>query len=106
MALGRQGSSQDHEVDGEVAGQGTQGFGEAPVKNTVVKLEGRPCLSPADWLDRAIEPPDRLLGDLFSTTARILFAADTGIGKTMLAMGWAFAMALGKDFLHWKGRRN
>jgi hypothetical protein len=78
---------------------------ERVVKADVLKFKGRPCLTPAQWLDRAIEPPDRLLGDLFSTTARILFAADTGLGKTMLAMAWAFSIALGKDFLHWKARR-
>jgi hypothetical protein len=56
-------------------------------------------------MDRDIELPDTLLGDLFSTTSRILFSADTGLGKTMLGMAWAFALGLGLDFLHWRSIR-
>lgn len=70
-----------------------------------VKKSRVTCLTPSQWLDRDIEPPDRLLGDLFSTTSRILLSADTGLGKTMLAMAWAFAIGLGKGFLHWRPRR-
>src|SRR4051812_6691462 len=65
----------------------------------------KPCLTPAEWVARKIDPPDKLLGDLFTTTTRTLLSADTGLGKTMLAMGWAFSMHLGKNFLHWKGHR-
>jgi RecA-family ATPase len=57
------------------------------------------------WLDRKIPPPDPLLGHLFMTGSRILFAAPTGLGKTLIGMAWAFAMALGKDFHHWKSHR-
>jgi hypothetical protein len=57
------------------------------------------------WHDRKIPPPDPLLGHLFMTGSRILFAAETGMGKTLIGLGWAFAMALGKDFLHWKSHR-
>jgi hypothetical protein len=64
-----------------------------------------PCLTPEDWIARHIEPADNLLGELLSTTSRILFSADTGLGKTMLAMGWAFGIALGRGFLHWRSRR-
>ena len=69
------------------------------------KTQVRPCLTPAQWMAREIEPPDMLLGELFSTTSRILFSADTGIGKTMIAMAWAFAIGLGSDFLFWRSRR-
>jgi hypothetical protein len=74
-------------------------------QTNVIKLKGRPCLSPQQWMDRDIELPDNLLGDLFSTTSRILFSADTGLGKTMLAMAWAFAIGIGRDFLNWKSQR-
>lgn len=49
-------------------------------------------------------PPRRLLlGDVFSTTSRIELAADTGAGKTHLAMAWAGAMAAGEGFCNWSG---
>jgi AAA domain len=70
----------------------------------VIKFKQR-CLTPQQWMDRDIELPDTLLGDLFSTTSRILFSADTGLGKTMLGMAWAFALGLGQHFLHWRSIR-
>ena len=60
-------------------------------------------LSAASWIKRDIPPEDLLLGNVFSTTRRILLAAATGIGKTMLALGIAFAVRLGQGFLHWCG---
>jgi len=72
--------------------------------SNIVKFK-RPCLTPQQWMDRDIELPDNLLGDLFSTTSRILFSADTGLGKTMLGMAWAFALGLGQNFLHWRSIR-
>jgi RecA-family ATPase len=57
-------------------------------------------------MERQIEPTDHLLGQLFSTSTRALFSADTGLGKTMIGLGWAFAMCLGRDFMHWKSRRS
>lgn len=78
-------------------------------KKTTVRVDFRgvtkPILTPQDWLDRKLQPADRILGDLFSTTSRVLFSADTGLGKTMLSMAWAVAMSLGRDFLHWKAHR-
>ena len=62
-------------------------------------------LTPAQWDARAIEPEDFLLGAPFSTTSRGMLAAETGKGKTMLCLGIAFAMHLGRAFLHWKAGR-
>lgn len=56
------------------------------------------------WLDRDISEPDILLGP-FSTTSRGMFVADTGLGKTNVAMAIAFAMASGQPFLHWNSHR-
>jgi hypothetical protein len=64
-----------------------------------------PCLILSQWLERDIDPLDALLGDLFSTTSRVLFFADTGVGKTMLALSWAFAMSFGRKFMHWRAKR-
>jgi hypothetical protein len=69
------------------------------------KPNSKRCLTPAQWVVRKIEPTDKLLGDLLTTTSRILFSADTGLGKTMVSLAWAFAMGLGRHFLHWKGHR-
>jgi RecA-family ATPase len=58
------------------------------------------CLSPAEWEARDLPPEDKLLGP-FSTTARAELSADTGLGKTMLGLALAHAMARGVPFLHW-----
>ena len=65
----------------------------------------KPCLTPAEWACREIEPADHLLGELFSTTCRAVLVADTGLGKTMFAMAMAFAMHLGRGFLRWSAQR-
>jgi RecA-family ATPase len=57
-----------------------------------------------DWLSWDIPEADNLLGELFSTTSRIMMIAPTGKGKTHVGMALAYAMAAGKDFLHWNGR--
>lgn len=62
-------------------------------------------LTPAAWLARQLPPPDHLMGELFSTTSRVLIAADTGLGKSMFALALALAMHLGRDFLRWRSHR-
>jgi hypothetical protein len=63
------------------------------------------CLTPAQWAAREIPPTDHLLGELLSTTCRVVIVADTGLGKTMFAVANAFAMWLGCGFLRWRGQR-
>jgi AAA domain len=55
--------------------------------------------------DRDIPAPDRLLGDLLTTTSRMFLVGRTGLGKTMLGMGMACGMATGRGFLHWRRTR-
>jgi hypothetical protein len=62
------------------------------------------AFSVRSWLARDIPEPDILLGP-FSTTSRGMFVANTGLGKTNLAMAIAFAMAAGQSFLHWTNHR-
>jgi RecA-family ATPase len=62
------------------------------------------CLTPAAWETRVIPAEDKLLGP-FSTTTRTEISADTGLGKTMLGLGRAHAIRLGKDFMHWRRHR-
>jgi hypothetical protein len=60
-------------------------------------------ISFASWLNRDIPPLDRLLGDLLTTTTRMMLVAPTGLGKTNLALAIATVIPLGADFLHWRG---
>jgi RecA-family ATPase len=39
---------------------------------------------------------------MFSTTTRAELIGPTGAGKSTLLLAWAFSMAAGVDFLHWK----
>lgn len=50
-------------------------------------------------------PPDRLLGDLFTTTTRNQLSADTGLGKTMFGLATAFAMRTASSLLGWRAYR-
>ena len=62
-------------------------------------------LSVNAWMDRQIAPPDRLLGDLLTTTARVFLVGRTGLGKTNLAVAIAAGIATGAGFLHWRSAR-
>ncbi len=62
-------------------------------------------LDVAAWLDREIPEPDRLLGDLLTTTSRVFLVGRTGLGKTLVALGIACGIASGRGFLHWHCHR-
>jgi hypothetical protein len=75
-----------------------------------------PLASPADaalrdflcvqaWARRDLPAPDKLLGDLITTTTRIFLVGTTGLGKTMFGFAWAKGMADGTGFLHWRATR-
>jgi AAA domain len=55
------------------------------------------------WHDRELPPVDPLLGELVTTTSRILLVGPTGLGKTNISMAAGIAIADGADFLHWRG---
>ena len=57
------------------------------------------------WLERDIAEPDRLLGDLLTTTSRVFLVGRTGLGKTLVALGIACGIASGRGFLHWHCHR-
>jgi hypothetical protein len=61
-----------------------------------------PALTIDQWLNRKVDPPDNLLGELFSTTCRVLFSADTGLGKTMVGIAIAFAVRFQRPLMHWE----
>jgi RecA-family ATPase len=80
------------------------GFTEEPF-GPGVTTKPPPILRLADWLERDLPAPDFLLGSWLTTTTRGLLVAPTGIGKTMLGLAICGAVAAGRDFLHWGGRR-
>jgi hypothetical protein len=55
-----------------------------------------------EWLKRDLPEPDFLMGEVLSTTSRILLNADTGLGKTNLTLALFSHIAAGRDFLHWR----
>jgi hypothetical protein len=55
-----------------------------------------------DWLTRDVAEPEFMLGELLSTTSRILLVGPTGRGKTNFALAIAVAVAAGTCFLHWR----
>jgi hypothetical protein len=64
---------------------------------------GPSCTRIADWLKRDIAKPDFLLGEMLSTTSRMLLVAPTGLGKTNFTIAFSVAIAAGDGFLHWRG---
>lgn len=62
-------------------------------------------LSAEAWLDRDFPEPERFLGDLIISGVRMFIVGRTGLGKTMLGLAMAVAMASGSAFLHWAAGR-
>jgi hypothetical protein len=62
-------------------------------------------LATSTWLARNVPPTDRLLGDLITTTSRAFLIGPSGLGKTMLGLGFAMGMGFGIGFLHWRASR-
>lgn len=65
----------------------------------------RDLLAIEAWAQRETPPPDRLLGDLVTTTTRMFLVGRTGLGKTLLALALGCGMASGQGFLHWRSAR-
>jgi hypothetical protein len=65
----------------------------------------RAALLVSAWLKRDIPPRDFLLGHLMCTTSRWLIYGETGVGKSLLALDMAAAIAAGAPLLGWAGRR-
>lgn len=62
-------------------------------------------LSADAWLARDTPEPDRLVGDLVTTTSRTFLVGRTGLGKTLLGIGLACGIASSAGFLHWQCHR-
>jgi len=58
-----------------------------------------------EWRTRDLPPPDRLIGEWFTTTSRVYMSADTGLGKTSLSMALGVHSGAGLDFLRWRVHR-
>lgn len=59
-------------------------------------------LSLDQWFALDVPPRRLLLGDILSTTTRAMLSADTGLGKTHIGFGIAFAIAAGDSFCNWE----
>jgi hypothetical protein len=70
-----------------------------------LKKKPLPPLTYQEWAGRELGAPDFISGSWLSTTSRASLIAGTGVGKTIFAMQLAYDVSLGKDFLHWRGRR-
>jgi hypothetical protein len=62
-------------------------------------------LSASNWLERKLEPPEPLLGEVITNTTRMFLGGPTGLGKTHVGFGMAAGMATGEGFIHWKASR-
>lgn len=60
------------------------------------------CTRIADWLQRDILSPDQLLGELLSTTSRMMLIGPTGLRKTNFALAVGIPIANGDPLLHWR----
>jgi DNA polymerase I-like protein with 3'-5' exonuclease and polymerase domains len=69
-----------------------------------IPAEGDFCLAPltlAEWRARELPPLDPVMGEMFTTTTRMILHADTGLGKTHFGVALLGHAASGTDFLHW-----
>ena len=62
-------------------------------------------LATRNWLERELEPPEPLLGDVITNSTRMFLAGPTGLGKSHICMAMAGGMATGKGFMHWRASR-
>jgi hypothetical protein len=58
-----------------------------------------------EWFDRDLPPRDFLLGHWLTSTTRCLLSAETGLGKSNLAIALGMRAAANIGFLHWAPRR-
>ena len=58
-------------------------------------------LSDDAWLNAKIPKPTPLLGELITSATRAFIVGKTGLGKTLLGLAWARALATRRDFLDW-----
>ena len=72
-----------------------------PVATADQRIALNDLMSIETWADCDIPEPDRLLGDMLTTTTRGFFVGRTGLGKTMFGMGMACGVAAGAGFLQW-----
>ncbi|WP_363348290.1 AAA family ATPase [Methylocystis echinoides] len=87
------------------AGGNGKASGAFDPRNPFYDPDHRSDLTLAAWRKRELPPRDFLLGELLSTASRMLIIGETGVGKTLLALDMAAAIASGREFLGWEGRR-
>jgi len=66
-------------------------------------IVSREYLLLSSWIVKPIPVRDYLLGNVLCTTSRWLIVGETGIGKTLIGLDMAGAIAAGIGFLGWAG---
>ena len=56
-----------------------------------------------EWEKKSLPPKEFLLGQVMTTTSRWMLYGETGVGKTLLSLDMAAAIATGASFLNWPG---
>jgi hypothetical protein len=79
--------------------------GGEPIAAAVETDRALPPLTIGEWLRRDLPPLDPIMGEVFTTTSRILLNAATGLGKTNFALALAGHAGAGRNFLHWRAHR-
>jgi hypothetical protein len=71
-------------------------------EDTDKETDRLPPLKLSEWLTRTdLNEPCKLMGSLLTTTCRVIIAGPTGLGKTLLGLGAAFAIIRQENFAHW-----
>jgi hypothetical protein len=92
-------------MTGPFGGSFTEDVGENDTERREREKRERVALLVKAWINRQLPERDHLLGNVLCSTSRWLIFGDTGVGKTLFTMAIGGAVASGKPFLNWIGRR-
>ena len=74
-----------------------------PIAVEFYEPKDRSNLLADEWLKLDLPSREFLMGQVLSTTSRWLISGETGVGKTLIGLDLAAAVACGSSFIHWDG---